>query len=117
MNKKRVLLMLFLLSTLYAAAEETGGGVVNYNLHYAALGKMCEFLLAMMIYVGYLLYAIAAIFSVYSACVIYIKMNTGEDGIIKNIMMLVGAALFLIGSFIVFPGFFGYRQWSGTALF
>jgi hypothetical protein len=36
-------------------------------------------------------------------------MNTGEEGVKKNIMMLVGACLFLIGATIVFPAFFGYQ--------
>ena len=40
---------------------------------------------------------------------IYVKMNTGEDGITKSVVTLVGACLFLIGAFLVFPAFFGYR--------
>lgn len=39
----------------------------------------------------------------------YVKMNTGEDGITKSVVTLVGACLFLIGAFLVFPAFFGYR--------
>ena len=35
--------------------------------------------------------------------------NTGEEEVKKNIMMLVGACLFLIGATIVFPAFFGYQ--------
>ncbi len=62
-----------------------------------------------MLYVVYLCYAIAGIVVIVSALQIYIKMNTGEDGIKKNIMMLVGACLFLIGATIAFPAFFGYR--------
>ena len=41
------------------------------------------------LYVVYLCYAIAGIVVIVSALQIYIKMNTGEDGIKKNIMMLV----------------------------
>ena len=40
---------------------------------------------------------------------IYIKWNTGEDGIVKSILMLFGACMFIIGASIVFPAFFGYR--------
>ena len=40
---------------------------------------------------------------------IYIKMNTGEEGIIKQIMMVVGACIFLISAAIVLPAMFGYR--------
>ena len=44
-----------------------------------------------------------------SALQIYIKWNTGEDGIVKSILMLFGACMFIIGASIVFPAFFGYR--------
>ena len=47
-------------------------------------------------------------YAVISAFQIYIKMNTGEDGITKHIVSLVGACLFIIGASIVFPAFFGY---------
>lgn len=63
------------------------------------------------LYVLYLLYAIAAIVAVISALQIYIKINAGEDGVTKSIMMLVGACLFIIGASIVFPAFFGYQIW------
>jgi hypothetical protein len=36
-------------------------------------------------------------------------MNVGEEGIIKEILMIVGAILFLIGASIVFPAFYGYN--------
>ena len=70
---------------------------------------MHDYVVTMMLYVLYLTYAIAAIMVVISALQIYIKMNTGEDGITKSIMMLIGACLFMIGASIVFPSFFGYR--------
>jgi len=63
----------------------------------------------MMLYIVYLCYAVAGIVVIVSALQIYIKMNTGEEGVKKNIMMLVGACLFLIGATIVFPAFFGYQ--------
>jgi len=61
------------------------------------------------LYIVYLCYAVAGIVVIVSALQIYIKMNTGEEGVKKNIMMLVGACLFLIGATIVFPAFFGYQ--------
>jgi hypothetical protein len=36
-------------------------------------------------------------------------MNTGEEGVTKDIITVVGACLFMIGASIVFPAFFGYR--------
>lgn len=51
----------------------------------------------------------ASVLAVISALQIYIKWNTGEDGIVKSILMLFGACMFIIGASIVFPAFFGYR--------
>ena len=75
-------------------------------------GRTCEchdYAVTMMLYIVYLCYAVAGIVVIVSALQIYIKMNTGEEGVKKNIMMLVGACLFLIGATIVFPAFFGYQ--------
>lgn len=36
-------------------------------------------------------------------------MNAGEEGIVKEILMVVGACMFMIGASIVFPAFFGYQ--------
>ena len=84
-------------------------GNVDYSWGADALASAHDYTVTMMLYVVYLCYAIAGIVVVVSALQIYIKMNTGEDGIKKNIMMLVGACLFLIGATIAFPAFFGYR--------
>ena len=39
----------------------------------------------MMMYVLYICYAVASVLAVISALQIYIKWNTGEDGIVKSI--------------------------------
>ena len=44
-----------------------------------------------------------------AALQIYIKMQTGEGDITKSIMMLIGACLFMIGAYVLFPAFFGYN--------
>ena len=54
----------------------------------------------------------AAIMAIISALQIYIKMNTGEDGITKSIMTLIGAIIFMISASIVFPAFFGYQIYT-----
>ena len=74
-----------------------------------ASALMHDYVVTMMLYVLYLLYAIAAIVAIYASLQIYIKMNTREEGITREIMMVVGACLFIIGASIVFPAFFGYR--------
>ena len=91
------------------ASAKCGG--VYYSWGADALASMHDYVVTMMLYVLYLLYAIAAIVAVISALQIYIKINAGEDGVTKSIMMLVGACLFIIGASIVFPAFFGYQIW------
>lgn len=72
-------------------------------------GNDARLVVTMMLYVLYICYAVASVFVVVAALQIYIKMNTGEDGVVKSIVSLVGACLFIIGASIVFPAFFGYR--------
>lgn len=76
-------------------------GSVNYSWGADALATMHDFVVTMMLYVQYICCAIAGVYVIVSVCQIYIKMNTGEDGITKSIMTLVGACLFLIGAFYV----------------
>ena len=75
------------------------------------LGCGCagDYVVTMMFYVQALCCAIAGICVIVSGFQIYVKMNTGEDCITKSVVTLVGACLFLIGAFLVFPAFFGYR--------
>lgn len=94
---------------LWANSASAKCGGVDYSWGADALAKQHDFVVTMMLYVLYLIYAIASIVVIYSSLQIYIKMNTGEDGVKKEIMMVVGACLFLIGASIVFPAFFGYR--------
>ena len=74
-----------------------------------ALATMHDFVVTMMLYVLYICYSIASVLVIVSAFQIYIKMNTGEDGIVKSFLSLLGACLFIIGASIVLPAFFGYR--------
>ena len=90
-----------------AALAKSGG--VNYSWGADALATMHDFVVTMMLYVLYICYAVASVFVVVAALQIYIKMNTGEEGITKAIVSLLGACLFIIGASIVFPAFFGYR--------
>ena len=102
-------LALTAVGSIYGLTASAKCGSVNYSQGADALAMMHDYVVTMMLYVLYLAYAFAAIMAIISALQIYIKMNTGEDGITKSIMTLVGACLFLIGAFYVFPVFFGYR--------
>ena len=86
-------------------------GGVNYSWGSDALASMHDYVVTMMLYVLYICYALATVVGIISALQITIKMNIGEDGVKKAIMMLVGAILFIISASIVFPAFFGYRIW------
>lgn len=102
--------MLFGVCAALPASAKCGG--VDYSWGADALALMHDYVVTMMLYVLYLLYAIAAIVAIvaiYASLQIYIKMNTREEGITREIMMVVGACLFIIGASIVFPAFFGYR--------
>lgn len=94
---------------LIPSAAMAKSGSVNYSWGADALATMHDFVVTMMLYVLYVCYAIASVFVVVSALQIYIKMNTGEDGVVKSIVSLVGVCLFIIGASIVFPALFGYR--------
>ena len=98
--------MLCLLSVQSASAKCSG---VDYSWEADALALMHDYVVTMMLYVLYLTYAIAALVTIYASLQIFIKMNAGEEGIVKEILMVVGACMFMIGASIVFPAFFGYQ--------
>jgi len=106
-NTRSAVLMIY--AALTPALSSAKCGNVDYSWGADALASAHDYTVTMMLYVVYLCYAVAGIVVIVSALQIYIKMNTGEDGIKKNIMMLVGACLFLIGATVAFPAFFGYR--------
>lgn len=107
MSKTEKILCTLFLSIPCSAFAKSGS--VNYSWGADALATMHDFVVTMMLYVLYICYAVASVFVVVAALQIYIKMNTGEEGITKSIVSLLGACLFIIGASIVFPAFFGYR--------
>lgn len=107
--------MLLMAGSVGAVTVSNGG--VNYSLTAQALAEMTEEVVLTMGYVVGLLYAIASLLAIYNATVIYIKMQAGEEGFTKSVLMLFGAILFLIGATIVMPAFFGYSTASGSSPF
>jgi hypothetical protein len=85
------------------------GGSVDYSWGAESLATMHDFVVTMMLYVLYLCYAVAAVVAVVSAVQIYIKINMGEEGVIRSIVSLFWACMFIIAASVVFPAFFGYR--------
>lgn len=84
-------------------------GGVDYSWGADGLAKAHDFVITMLLYIVYLSYAIAGIVAVIASLQIYIKMNVGEKGIKKEIMMVVGAIHFIIGASIFMPALFGYQ--------
>ena len=101
-----VILSGILLSLPMSASAKCGG--VYYSWGADALANAHDYTVTMMLYVVYLAYAVAGLVAIIGALQIYLKMHTGEGDITKSIMMLVGACLFMIGAYILFPAFFGY---------
>lgn len=109
-SKKTVFVLLMQIIGIQTVSAVTiSDGSVNYSLSMQALSEMTTTVVATMGYVVGLLYAIASLLAIYNAMVIYIKINTGEGGLTKAILMLVGSCLFLIGATVVLPAFFGYN--------
>ncbi len=103
----RFLLTLLAMMSYGVMSAKCGG--VDYSWGADGLAKAHDFVITMLLYVVYLSYAIAGIVAVIASLQIYIKMNVGEEGIKKEIMMVVGAILFIIGASIFMPALFGYQ--------
>lgn len=89
------------------ASAKCGG--VDYTWGADGLAKAHDFVITMLLYVVYMSYAAAGIVAVIASLQIYIKMNVGEEGIRKEIIMVVGAILFIIGASVFMPALFGYQ--------
>ena len=75
---------LITLGLLCAETASAKCGGVDYSWGADALARQHDFVVTMMLYVLYLIYAIASIVVIYSALRIYIKMNSGDDGVKKK---------------------------------
>ena len=101
--------LLSVLGLLVAQVASAKSGGVDYSWGAGALAKAHDYTVTMMLYVLYVCYAVGSVMAIISALLIYFKMQYHEGEVMKNIMTLIGAVLFIIGASIVFPAFFGYR--------
>ncbi|WP_254795071.1 DUF4134 family protein [Xylanibacter ruminicola] len=99
-----------MMQQLFLVTISNGG--TNYSLTAQALAEMTDEVVLTMGYVVGLLYAVASLLAIYNATVIYIKLQAGEGGFTKAVLMMFGAIMFLIGATIVLPAFFGYQYGS-----
>ena len=104
--------VLLMLAVSMGAVTISDGGT-DYSWTAQALADMTEEVVLTMGYVVGLLYAVASLLAIYNATVIYIKLQAGEEGFTKSVLMLFGAIMFLIGATLVLPAFFGYNYSSG----
>lgn len=72
------------LCLLSAQSVSAKCGGVDYSWGADALALMHDYVVTMMLYVLYLTYAIAALVTIYASLQIFIKMNAGEEGIVKE---------------------------------
>ena len=107
-NKQLILTMVLLAASTVIANATPACGATDYTSHTFALYNMVVYILAVMTSVLTVLYVLATIIGLYSATTIYIKMQSGEDGVMKAIYTLIGPCIFLVGASIVLPGFFGF---------
>ncbi len=108
---KRILFVLISLvifkTEAFSSSEEKLCGAVDYSWEMEGLTCALDYVVTLLEYVVLLCFSIAAVISVISALQIYIKMQTSEQGINKEIVMVLGGLLFIVFSAVVMPGFFG----------
>lgn len=116
-SRRLVALACFLLPALVCSAAVgnlsnmdnwRGYGTPDYSWSADALYEACVELELYLFAAVNLCNAVAAVLSIVSATQIYIKMNNGEDGVMKSIHMLIGSILFLLAANVVFPAIFGF---------
>lgn len=113
-SRRLVALVCFLLPALVCSAS--GFGTPDYSQGADALYEAFVDLEMLMWYTFRICTAVAAVLSIVSATQIYMKMNNGEDGVMKSIHMLFWSVIFLLAAGAVFPAFFGFRNFNPAAL-
>ena len=91
-------------------------GGVDYSWGADALALMHDYVVTMMLYVLYLTYAIAALVTIYASLQIFIKMNAGEEGIVKEILMVCGSLYVHDWSLYRVPSFLRLSSLKNTHL-
>ena len=79
----------------------------GYEAGTNAMEEVATQIAAYIPYVVNLCYALAGVVAIVGAISVYIAMNNEEQAVKKNIMMVVGACIFLIAAANALPLFFG----------
>ena len=108
-----LLQVMFAVSVFAHAEGYIGGyGQTDYTLGVDELAESVSVMTGYIILTEQLLCAFAGVFCVVSALQIYIKMNTHEGDVRKDIMRLFFAMIFMGASYILINGFFGYEVYE-----
>jgi len=103
---------IILLSCLTPALSFARSGAVDYSWGAQSLHEMNVYVLAMMTAVIDLLCAIGALAVLYSGYILFTKISSGEQGMLKSVAYLFCSVMFLLFSFFLLPAFFGIRLFN-----
>lgn len=99
-KSKKLLLVAMLLSIVQAGIAQTGGGTTGINAATSSLTAYVD-------PVSTLTLAIGAVVGIIGGVRVYIKWNSGDQDINKEIMGWGGSCLFLVLVSVVIKAFFG----------
>lgn len=83
-----------------------GAGHTDYKMSAQELQKLVEWVVGLGGASVMVIYSCAALLSMYSIATIYIKIQTGDSGFTKSIIMLIGSAIFIVSAVKVIPAMF-----------
>ena len=109
MRARKYIILLFCLTPVLAFGRS---GAVDYSWGAQSLHEMNVYVLAMMTAVIDLLCAIGAITVLYSGYILFTKISSGEQGMLKSVGYLFASVLFLLFSFFLLPAFFGIQLFN-----
>ena len=112
-DPRYLMVLLFVAVSLSASAD---CGSTDYSGSMGRLYDMVVYVLNMCVFTMRLMYAVASVLAIYSATNIYIKLQAGEEGFTKSVLVLVGSCLFLVGATAVMPAFFGFSYGNTSTL-
>ena len=91
-----------------------GAGHTNYKMSAQELQNLVEWVVGLGAKAVLVIYSCAALLSMYSIATIYIKIQTGDSGFTKSIVMLIGSAIFIVSAVKVIPAMFHLGNQAST---
>lgn len=97
----------------FAYVEGISDGSVNYSYGMEALAEMTTEVVVAMGYVASLVLTGSCIFAYYNVAILTYKIQHGENGVIKAILQLFMAVVFIVICIYFLPALFGYDPHKG----